>query len=883
MPHDASLEPLHALWLSLFDSEGVRRFVAFGPDSEAVRAELPGLEASLSTLVLAALDALHRRGRLDLALLHRLSLVAPARREEILATRLPTRTQGGSVDLPRYLSLLLGEVDHIDINGISSRPGLSRTALRRPIEELYTPLCTHLANDATAAGPSERIELALLLRTHSRLLIEGAAGSGKSTFVKLVACMLARDRLAGDAAPAWRARWLGMDPTAAAPIPALVRMSLLVPLFAAYTTPGRPDDRAWLLDLLATRSSTAVTHAGAALDAREHARRCAAWDEWLRTGEALLLLDGLDEIADEALRQRVYLVLRDACESWPACKIVLTSRPLATDALRALDFHVVPVDPLGPPEIGRFVRQWAAALFDADNDRSAAHAHDILQAIVASPDLYHFAATPVLLTCLCVVHWNEGKLPQGRTRVYRAALNWMLQSRAEQRTRAGLSRSFAEYALTRLALAMMQAHGGKRATIGLPDAVEAIDPVARRKFPDLTGPERRALVRRWLLDECAWSHLIEEVADSQIRFWHLTMQEFAAALELALRDNGDTNSERDWWPVVLDHLHDPQWRETLEFLPACLHDEGGMRRVDSYFARVLATAPPSDLAAEAATIALVERHLFSLQSHEYTLPGPEQARLSAMHTSAAAIFTPAGAARVPVGVRIAAAPALLRRGAARPSSGPFLAIPGHTVQLAEFPVTVAEYAAFVADRGYAREDLWDPGGWMLRVQRGWVRPGDWERQASHPERPVVETSWFEAEAFCRWASLRHRAQLRLPTCAEWEAAASPDGRYTFPWGDAPPDPELANFNRTVGAPSAVGVYPGGVGPLGHHDLAGNVWEWCADGPPPGGERHGRGVSRWLKGGSWWQRDGDTLAACHRTTDRAGYRHFDRGFRLATDP
>ena len=127
--------------------------------------------------------------------------------------------------------------------------------------------------------------------------------------------------------------------------------------------------------------------------------------------------------------------------------------------------------------------------------------------------------------------------------------------------------------------------------------------------------------------------------------------------------------------------------------------------------------------------------------------------------------------------------------------------------IASRPVTNGEWREFVADGGYREPTLWLSDGWDWVQREGIAAPLYWRdegtsftlagRRPLDPAAPVVHVSYYEAEAFARWAG------ARLPTEAEWESFASSA------------DPNLGNQLDSAGA-----VLPRPPG-----DIFGDVWEW----------------------------------------------------------
>lgn len=150
-----------------------------------------------------------------------------------------------------------------------------------------------------------------------------------------------------------------------------------------------------------------------------------------------------------------------------------------------------------------------------------------------------------------------------------------------------------------------------------------------------------------------------------------------------------------------------------------------------------------------------------------------------------------------------------------------------------WPVTVAQFAAFVRASGY--------------------KPADPNCLKGITNHPVAFITWHDAMAYCRWLNERLREHaavcligersltdaerqfwqgladgasgVGLPSEAEWEKAARGTEGWIYPWGDEP-DPNKANYGDAgLGTTSAVGCFLGGVSPYGCEEMAGNVWEW----------------------------------------------------------
>ncbi|MDH4152268.1 MAG: formylglycine-generating enzyme family protein [Nitrospira sp.] len=238
----------------------------------------------------------------------------------------------------------------------------------------------------------------------------------------------------------------------------------------------------------------------------------------------------------------------------------------------------------------------------------------------------------------------------------------------------------------------------------------------------------------------------------------------------------------------------------------------------------------------------------------------------------ATMEVPGGMVVIPDGVFVMGSDPRKDR-AAGPQEQPQHQVYLDTFKIDRFEVSNVEYLRFVLGTGADWPKFWRENPFP-------------EKAALHP---VINVSWYDADAFCRWAG------KRLPTEAEWEKAArGVDGRI-FPWGNEPAGwiksniahpgskrgfkyPPLANINR----------YDKGASPYGVYQMAGNVSEWVSDWFDPEYYRHGHdknpqgpptGELKVFRGGSW-NEDPEVARSAGRNGGLPGRESYLTGFRCA---
>jgi formylglycine-generating enzyme required for sulfatase activity len=703
-----------------------------------------------------------------------------------------------------------------------------------------------------------------------RLVLTGGPGSGKSTFVNYLALCLAVGSLPVEARPfslepdtylpGWTA---GFWPL---PVQVVLRdFARQLPIDTSRAT----ADLLWQY----IQSQLAPLEFGPLLQ------------EALLAGQALVILDGLDEVPEESVewpispRRLVLETVADFSRHFPRARYLVTCRQASYVPPWTLrEFEEAPLAEFDEAKRDRFCELWYAELAR----RGQLDAHQVsakvvgLQRAIRRPDLARMAGNPLLLTVMALVHAREPELPEARALLYDKCVDvllWLWERRKADEARPAdlltlletgrVDRTFFVRTLDRLAYEVHTEGGTQEGeadirTSALITRLSALHPTqdlnwAREVVTFIR--ERAGLLVERRADE----------VDPVLAFPHRTFQEYLAACWLT--EGEDTAAKAaelarqgdHWWEVVklaAGRLLYVERKMTqplllLDFLcPEQAGDDSACWRLSQLAGEVFLELKPEQMLRDATTGEQVQARLDRVRRRLVAALRQDQALAPRQRADAGDVLAQLGDPRfredawylpdepllgfveVPdgsflMGTREEDIPALLERYGGERDYYEWEA-PQHEVKLptyyvARYPVTVAQFRAFVHTSEYQAQ-------------------GPWERYSGRDNHPVVVVSWYDAQAYCAWLTEQLRAwegtpeplarllrqedwQVRLPTEPEWEKAArGTDGRV-FPWGDEP-DPNRANYDDTgIGGTSAVGCFPGGASPYEVEELSGDVWEW----------------------------------------------------------
>ncbi|TDC94956.1 NACHT domain-containing protein [Actinomadura sp. 7K507] len=464
--------------------------------------------------------------------------------------RLPARTldapEGESDDdafTRRYLASISESLDTLELFGVRferfTRPQTTLSVAYISLNVSDESRRDHRPPKAAAvpisdwrdeAGPGAvRVEAAL---DKQRLtLLRGEAGSGKSTLLRWLAVTAARGSFSGPLRG-----WNGC-------VPFVIKLRS----HAGGRLP-RPEE---FLDDVASNL--------AGIMPRGWAHR------QLRSGRALLLVDGLDEIASTQ-RQAVRQWLKEIVAGFRDIRIVVTSRPAAADSgwLRAEGFATAFLEQLSPADVRTLVQHWHNAVRDCAGlpcapERLPTYEARLLARLEAAPHLRTLASSPLLAAILCALNLDRETLPRNRMGLYGAALDMLLETRDAKR---GISSTLEREQKIRI-LQDIACHLSTSARVELPKAM-----VARLTADRLASMPQVRVPPEEVLDELLQrSGVLREPVPGRIDFVHRTVQEYLAAKHAA--DLGDMD-------LLVRYAHRDTWRETV--IMAAGHANEPLRR-----------------------------------------------------------------------------------------------------------------------------------------------------------------------------------------------------------------------------------------------------------------------------------------------------------------
>ncbi len=287
--------------------------------------------------------------------------------------------------------------------------------------------------------------------------------------------------------------------------------------------------------------------------------------EWfelkLKQGKCIVLLDGLDEVADVASRERMSRWVDKQIKNYPECRFIITSRPQGYRDAPLDRAHVIEVQTFNANQVQLFIKNWylaneIVASGNIDNvwvrRRASRDADDLLQRLRKLPVISALTVNPLLLTMIAMVHRYHGALPGSRTELYAEICEVLLgRWRQARGLKDRLSTAQKRVMLEPLA-AWMMCHEVRE--IELQNAIKIVEPLL-----ETVGNTDLAAMQT-LYDFQSSSGLLLERERGKWCFAHHTFQEYLTASHML----ENRNAFPSWSAVVGDSW----WHETLRLYAA---------------------------------------------------------------------------------------------------------------------------------------------------------------------------------------------------------------------------------------------------------------------------------------------------------------------------
>jgi len=753
-----------------------------------------------------------------------------------------------------------------------------------------------------------------LAAARDRLVILGAPGSGKSTFVKFLALCLAGaglDDWTRDARLTTLESW---------PHGALTPVYVELRRFVA--SKYVPDD---------VKSPLTADHLWAYIQQELLGDELKAYADDLRYdlehGHAVLILDGLDEVPypEGKLRQRqqqLIALAQSLNTRYASSRIIVASRPYAYEGWTLPGFQAVTITAFADGHRRALAsRLYQAAGLEAAAAQAKAQAlNQQLQQI--DPELKDRPLFVTLMATIYLKGESEG-LPTRRGALYRASILLLLDRWTRSKPNAPslidiLGDHTADDLVARLAALAYDVHK----TYGDKPGTPEIDVGFILKHLYALGGHVAVDVISYLSENAGVLVCPGQNTERDIfHFAHRTFQEYLAAEELVRRC-----VEADSFELIREQMESKpaQWRVPCVLAGDVLVDterpSALWKVIDDLLDDETLLAQPAGEGAGGAgwnvwlASAIVEEQ--KLHTQAKLGKGEKAIREALIEASVKLIETPQ-ALNPPERAQVGRALGLL----GDPRSGVGLIPPGkpgaglpdiewcdipapegskfwmgaddrkdnprreaelkYSFKASKYLITYSQYQCFLDAHDFDAAAWWAdmPSDVVKRYEQEWPI-------SNHPREKVT---WYQAVAFTRWLTAKYRAaglltaqeEIRLPTEFEWEyAARGTDGRV-YPYGDTF-DARKCNGDATgIGQTSAAGIFPDGASPFGLLDMSGNVWEWCLNKYDDTGDISidVTGARRALRGGSFVNLNG-FLRAAIRVGDSPGFDDSSVGFRCA---